>query len=197
MERVGVDQQDGVAQHDHVMNDTGSMPVFPPGPPQWRLFAPADMPFLYELVTKVDPRWWRFSRHGLEPSRVIETTRAAAAAALVSDGYGKPVACALLADAGVSGTGVFEFFARPDPDSQQLAREFAPQLLEAAFAGTPIRRLYHDRFDNDTDVLGEVGRLFEVEVVYPNFALIDGKYEARTTSVLTAESFKTWRMAAQ
>lgn len=178
------------------MTGTGSLPVFPPAPPQWRLMSPADMPFVYHLITKVDPRWWRFSRGGLEPSRMIEVARSSAAGALVTDGYGKPVACALLADTGASGTGMFEFFALPNPEAEQLAREFAPELIEAAFAGAPIRRLYYERFHNDPDVLGEVGRLFELEVTFPNFASIDGRYEDRTTSVLTADSFRAWRTAA-
>lgn len=164
----------------------------PPADARWRLFAAADMVFVYHLITKVDPRWWRFSRHGLEPSQAIATSRGTAAGALVLDGYGAPMACALLVDAGGSKVGTLEYFALPNPAAHELARRFAPDLIRAAFEGAPIERLYYERFENDPDVLGEVGSEFEVEVTYPDFAMVDGTYEARTTAVLTAERFREW-----
>jgi hypothetical protein len=163
--------------------------IRPPSDATWRLITPKDTPFVYYLVSKVDPRWWRFSRHGLEPSLLVATARGTAAGVIVIDGYGQNVACALLADTGASGTGMLEYFALPNPDAQTLARRFAHDLVGAAFAGTPIRQLYYERFENDPDVLGEVGALFEVEVTFPDFAMIDGRYETRTTSVLTADRF--------
>lgn len=165
----------------------------PPADASWRLFDPADMPFVYHLVTKVDPRWWRFSRHGLEPSKLLQTAQGIAAGVIIVDGFGSPVACALLADAGSSGTGALEFFALPDPQSEALARRFASELIDAAFKGAPIRQLYYERFENDADVLGEVADLFEVEVTYPDFAMIDGAFENRTIAMLTAKDFKAWK----
>ena len=159
----------------------------------WRLVSPADIPFVYHLVAQVDPRWWRFSRQGLEPSQILQTAAGIAAGALVSTAEGEPVACALLADAGVSGTGMFEYFALPHPVAEALARQFAPELLAAAFNGAPIRRLYHERFSGDADVLGTAAQAFELEVTFPEFALINGTYEDRTTSVLTPESFARWQ----
>jgi len=161
----------------------------PPRDATWRLITPNDTQFVYYLVSKVDPRWWRFSRHGLEPSHLVAIARGTAAGVIVINGYGLPVACALLADTGASGTGILEYFALPNPDAQALARRFARDLVAAAFAGAPIRQLYYERFENDPDVLGEVGALFEVEVTFPEFAMIDGHFETRTTSVLTADRF--------
>jgi hypothetical protein len=159
----------------------------------WRLTVPADMPFIYDLVTQVDPRWWRFSRHGLEPSRLLAVAQATSAGATVVDGFGKPVACALLSDTGTSGTGTLEYFALPDPDSQALASRFAPELIGATFGGAPIRRLYHERFENDQNILGVMAKLFELEVTYPEFAMIDGHLESRTISVITVDKFAAWQ----
>lgn len=160
----------------------------------WRLLAPADLPFVYDLVTRVDPRWWRFSRRGLEPMNVLETAQTAAAGVIVFDDEGRSVACAILADTGAARTGMFEYFAVPDPSAEAIARRFAPELIAAAFAGAPIRRLYYERFENDADVLGEAAAWFENEVTFPEFVMIDGQYETRTTSVLTAEAFHARRV---
>lgn len=155
----------------------------------WRLVEEGDVLFIYELVTKVDPRWWRFSRGGLEPSVLLATAQGVSAGVVVLDEHGSPVACAVLADAGATGTGMFEYFALPNDRAESLARQFAPDLLAAAFKGAAIRRLYCERFENDADVFGEVAPFLEVEVTYPEFAMIDGRYETRTTSVLTIERF--------
>jgi len=179
--------------------DAGAEPGDPPADQplgSWRLVSPADVPFVYHLVAQVDPRWWRFSRHGLEPSQVLQTAAGISAGALVSTAEGEPVACALLADAGASGTGMFEYYALPHPVAEGLARHFAPQLLAAAFNGAPIRRLYYERFSGDADVLGEAAAAFQLEVTFPEFALINGTYEGRTTSVLTPESFARWQTEA-
>lgn len=159
----------------------------------WRLFEPYDLPFIYELVTKVDPRWWRFSRGGLEPSALLTTAQGVSAGVVVLDEHGTRVACAILAAAGTTGTGMFEYFALPNEDAEALARRCAHDLLVAAFEGASLRRLYYERFENDADVFGELADLFEVEVTYPEFAMIDGQYETRTTSVLTVERFNESR----
>ncbi|MCE9621743.1 MAG: hypothetical protein K8R99_05290 [Actinomycetia bacterium] len=162
----------------------------------WRLAEASDIPFVYELVTKVDPRWWRFSRGGLEPSVLLSTAQGISAGVIVVDSVNNPVACAILADAGTMGTGMFEYYALPNPQAEALARRFAPELLAAAFAGAPIRRLYYERFENDAEVFGELSAYFEVEVTYPEFAMIDGRYESRTTSVLTLERFTESQLGA-
>lgn len=171
--------------------------ISPPADASWRLLVPADTPFVYYLVAQVDPRWWRFSRHGLEPMRLLETAKSAAAGVLIADEYGQPMACAILADAGASDTGILEYFALPNPRSQELARRFAPEIVGAAFDGAAIRRIYFERFKSDPDLLGELSTLFEVEVTYPEFAMIDGRYEDRTTLALTSERFASWREATR
>ncbi|CAN5649786.1 hypothetical protein BH10ACT2_BH10ACT2_02210 [soil metagenome] len=162
----------------------------------WRLIEPTDIPFVYQLVAAVDPRWWRFSRFGLEPAQLLQTTAGIPAGAIVLDEAGRPVAAAILADVASVGTAGFEFYALPLPAAEALARRFAPDLIVAAFEGAELRRLYYERFQNDADVLGEFAALFEVEVTMPEFAMIDGAYEDRTTSVLTAERLTQWRQAA-
>ncbi|MEI8238408.1 MAG: hypothetical protein WCI22_03225, partial [Actinomycetota bacterium] len=76
-----------------------------------------------------------------------------------------------------------------DEPSQSLARRFAPEIVAAAFAGAPVRRLYRERFDGDADVYGVVNEWFETEVVFPTYALVDGRHESRTIDVLTAARF--------
>lgn len=162
---------------------------------RWRLADAADIPFVYDLVAAVDPRWWRFSRKGLEPSALLATAGFIAAGAIVLDATERPVACAVLADASPTGTGTLDYFALPTDEAQALARHFAPEIVAAAFAGAPVRRLQHERFEGDADVLGDVAPLFETEVVFPEFALVDGRYEARTIAVLTADRFAAWQAA--
>ena len=128
----------------------------------WRLLGPSDLPFVYEVITAVDPRWWRFSRHSLDPRQSLATMQAASAAAIVLDEQGTPVACAILAETGVSETGMFDFFALPNPRAEALARRFAPELVGAAFAGATVRRLYHERFENDPELMSVIAPLFEV-----------------------------------
>jgi hypothetical protein len=164
-------------------------------PGRWRLIDPGDALFLYELICRVDPRWWRFSREGLEPNGMLGKIQSIAAGVLVEDADGRPVAAAVLADAGASGTGNFEYFALPEPRAEEIARHFTGEIIAAAFAGAPVRRLYHDRFETDPDLYGETAGLWEVEVVYPEFAMIEGRYESRTTSVLTRERFGFWTAA--
>lgn len=167
----------------------------PPTEVRWRLATPADLPFVYRLVTQVDPRWYRFSRHGLEPSGMIGLMGGVAAGAIVHDSLGEPVACALLADSSESGTGNFEYYALPTAHAQRCAAIAAPDLIGAVFAASSPRRLYLERFENDPHLLGDAAHLFIPEVVQPDFLLIDGTYEDRTTSVLTADTWWQWHEA--
>lgn len=159
---------------------------------KWRLASPADLPFVYSLVTQVDPRWYRFSRHGLEPSGMIGLMGGIAAGAIVHDADGRPVACALLADSSESGTGTFEYYALPTEHAHRCAITAAPDLIGAVFSASSPRRLYVERFENDPMLLGEAEHLFTTEVVLPDFMRIDGTFEARTTLVLTADAWWAW-----
>lgn len=161
-------------------------------PVKWRLAGRADLPFVYRLVTAVDPRWYRFSQGGLEPSSMLGMMGTIAAGAIVHDAADQPVACALLFDSPQSGTGNFEYYALPTDDAHRVAALAAPDLLGAVFSASNPRRLYVDRFDRDPVLLGEAADLFETEVVYPDFLLIDGRYEARTTMVLTSQRWWSW-----
>lgn len=158
----------------------------------WRLAGQTDVPFLYDLITIVDPRWWRFSRNGLDPRGVLQLIDTVTAAVVVVDATQRPVACAILVDAGASGTATFEYFALPDAEALATANHFAAQIVAAAFAGTSIRRLYHERFETDPFVLGETQELWELEVTYPEFALVEGRHQARTISALTRDRFEAW-----
>lgn len=162
---------------------------------RWRLATPADLPFVYRLVTQVDPRWYRFSRHGLEPSSMMGLMGGIAAGAIVHDSLGQPVACALLADSSASGTGSFEYYALPTEHAQRCAALAAPDLLAAVFATSSPRRLYVERFDNDPMLLGDAAHLFTTEVVLPDFMRIDGVYEARTTLVIADDVWWPWHDA--
>ncbi|HQZ36404.1 MAG TPA: hypothetical protein PK020_18400 [Ilumatobacteraceae bacterium] len=162
---------------------------------RWRLADPSDMPFVYRLVTQVDPRWYRFSRHGLEPSGMLGLMASIAGGAIVHDWLGEPVACALLADSSESGTGHLEYYALPTAHAEHCAALAAPDLLGALFSASSPRRLYVERFENDPHILGEAEHLFTTEVVLPRFMLIDGTYEDRTTLVLTADDWWAWHDA--
>jgi hypothetical protein len=158
----------------------------------WRLANQTDAPFLYDLITMVDPRWWRFSRSGLDPRGVLQLIDTVSAAVVVLDSLDRPVACAVLADSGASGTATFEYFALPTEEARAVAAHFAGQIIAAAFAGTSVRRLYHERFESDPELLGDTTPLWELEVTYPEFALIEGRHQARTISVLTRARFDRW-----
>ncbi len=162
---------------------------------RWRLAEPSDLPFVYRLVTQVDPRWYRFSRHGLEPSGMIELMGSIAGGAIVHDSLGEPMACALLADSSESGTGHFEYYALPTVHAARCAALAAPDLLGAVFAASSPRRLYVERFENDPELFGKAAHLFTTEVVLPDFMLIDGIYEQRTTLVLCADDWWAWHEA--
>lgn len=162
---------------------------------RWRVATPADLPFVYRLITEIDPRWYRFSRNGLEPSAMLGLMGTIAAGAIVHDDADLPVAAALLFDSSLSGTGTLEYYALPTEHAQRCARLAAPDLLAALFSTSDPRRLYVERFDDDAELFGDVAHLFEPEVVMPDFLRIDGTYEARTTLVLTSERWWQWHEA--
>ncbi len=171
---------------------SGEQPIDQSEVATWRLAEATDVPFVYRLVTQIDPRWYRFSRHGLEPSAMIELMGSIAAGAIVQDAAGQPVACAILTDSSESGTGTFEYYALPTAHAQQCATQVVSELLGAVFVASSPRRLYVERFENDPVLLGDVAHLFTTEVVLPDFLSIDGVYETRATLVLTAEAWREW-----
>ena len=84
----------------------------------------------------------------------------------------------LLADiSGLSAVGMLETFAWPGHEPA-VASVFE-ELVDAAFAGAPVRKLYYERFDNDPDLLTTMSGAWELEATLPEFALIGGRYVDR------------------
>ncbi len=165
------------------------------GGPTWRSAEPGDAPFLYRLFTDLDPRWWRLSKHGTAPARALETVREYAAMVVFHDDAGQPCGIAGLAEvAASSSTAVLDLLARPDEHAQEVMRVGAEQAVSAAFLGAPIRHLYHERFDDDPDLLTEMS-CWVHEVTLPEFALVDGRFADRLTFGLSRAEFDDWQAA--
>lgn len=157
----------------------------------WRLAGPHDISFVYELVTTLDPRWWRFSRHGLDPRRLIASAESVAAGATVFDDTGSAIGFSALADvSGTSAVGQFEVFAWPGHEAE-VAR-VVPELVAAAFAGAPIRKLFHERFDDDPDLLAVMGAAWQREATLPEFAMIGGRFVDRHIFGLSRAEHERW-----
>jgi hypothetical protein len=157
----------------------------------WRLADARDIAFVYELVTAIDPRWWRFSRHGLDPRRLILSVESIAAAAAVLDDDGGSIGFSILADvSGTSAVGQFEVFAMPGHDV--AVASVVPELVAAAFAGAPVRKLFHERFDDDPDLLAAMAGAWAREVTLPEFALLGGKFVDRHIFGLSRAEYEHW-----
>jgi hypothetical protein len=157
----------------------------------WRLASAADIPFVYDLVATIDPRWWRFSRHGLDPRRLLGTVESVAAAAAVVGDDGQPIGFSILADiSGTSAVGAFEAFALPGHEDEVAS--MVPELVSAAFAGAPVRKLFYERFDDDPDLLAYMPGAWQREVTLPAFALVGGTYVDRHIFGLSREEHGRW-----
>jgi len=157
----------------------------------WRLASAADIPFVYELVSTIDPRWWRFSRHGLDPRRLLDSVESVAAAAAILDDDGKSIGFSILADvSGTSAVGAFEVFSLPS--HEDAVATIVPEIVGAAFAGAPVRKLFYERFDDDPDLLVHMTGAWQQEVTLPAFALIGGKYVDRHIFGLSREQHSRW-----
>jgi hypothetical protein len=157
----------------------------------WRLAGAADIPFVYELVATIDPRWWRFSRHGLDPRRLLGSIESVAAAAAIMDDDGQSIGFSILADvSGTSAVGAFEVFALPGHEDAVAAT--VPEIVGAAFAGAPVRKLFYERFDDDPDLLVHMAGAWQQEVTLPAFALIGGRYVDRYIFGLSREQHAQW-----
>lgn len=157
----------------------------------WRLGTARDVPFVYELVATVDPRWWRFSRRGLDPRRLLEIVGSVTAAAAVLDHNQQPIGYSILADVtGTSAVGQFEVFAMPGRESDVAS--VVPEIVAAAFAGAPVRKLFHERFDDDPDLLAAMPDVWQREVTLPEFAMIGGRYVDRHIYGLSRAEYERW-----
>ncbi len=156
----------------------------------WRLAEASDAPFLYHLAVTIEPRWWRLTRVGTSPPVVMQSIQQCDAGGVVLDDEGRPVGAAVLAEGSVAArTAVLDLHALPDERSQSIVRRHAPDIVRAAIVGAQLRRLYHHRFDDDPDLLGDTGYLWETEVVFPEFAIVDGSMRARSQLALDPQIF--------
>jgi hypothetical protein len=157
----------------------------------WRLAAPHDAAFVYEFVAAIDPRWWRFSRHGLDPRRLLMTAQSVAAGAVILDDNSQPVGFSLLADvSGTSAVGHFEVFAVPGREHDVVP--IVPEVVAAAFGGAPVRKLFHERFDDDPDLMTAMPGAWQLEVTLPEFAMIDGRFVDRHIYGLSRAEYERW-----
>jgi hypothetical protein len=157
----------------------------------WRLAGVADIAFVYDLVATIDPRWWRFSRHGLDPRHLLGTIESVAAGATIVGDDSQPIGFSILADvSGTSAVGAFEVFAMPGHEDAVAA--MVPELVGAAFAGAPVRKLFSERFDDDPDLFVYMPGAWRQEVTLPAFALIGGRYVDRHIFGLSREEHEQW-----
>ena len=157
----------------------------------WRLAGVADIPFVYDLVATIDPRWWRFSRHGLDPRRLLGTVESVAAGAAILGEDSQPIGFSILADvSGTSAVGAFEVFALPG--HEEAVASMVPELVSAAFGGAPVRKLFSERFDDDPDLFVHMPGAWQQEVTLPAFALIGGRYVDRHIFGLSREEHERW-----
>ena len=157
----------------------------------WRLANAADIPFVYDLVAAIDPRWWRFSRHGLDPRRLLGVVESVAAAAAIIADDARPIGFSILADvSGTSAVGAFEVFAVPGHEDE--VAWMVPDIVGAAFGGAPVRKLFYERFDDDPDLLVHMSGAWQHEVTLPGFALIGGRYVDRQILGLSRDQHDRW-----
>lgn len=157
--------------------------------PSWRLFEPSDLIFAYDIAVANDPRWWRVCKHGLSPQTVLDAAQSFAAAVIISGPDGD-VGIATLCETGSAGTGTLDVWTLPDTSSRQCVEAVIVELIASAFGVSGIRALYHERFESDPYLLGVTEPYWRPEVVFPDFAMIEGCYETRTQRVLRREEFE-------
>ena len=67
-----------------------------------------------------------------------------------------------------------------------------PELVGAAFAGAPVRKLFYERFDDDPDLLVHMPGAWQQEVTLPAFALVGGNYVDRHIFGLSRDDYRNW-----
>lgn len=165
------------------------MDSLPSSDVNWRLFEPADVMFAYHLAAILGPRWWSVTKNGMSPeSTVAAISRFAAGVTILSGDT--PIGIATLGETGAAGTGVFEVKCDNKPTIVELVSHAVPELLWSAFAMSDVRALYHSRFDSDPELRGTTLPLWVDEVRFPEYLLIEGRYEGMTQSVLHRETLE-------
>jgi len=113
------------------------------------------------------------------------------AAGVVITGPEGDVGIATLSDVGGSGTGMLDVWSIPGEDARRRIEEVIVELIASAFGVSDLRALYHERFDRDPWLLGATEPLWRTEVVFPEFASIEGRFESRTQRVLWRSDFES------
>ncbi|MFZ9157763.1 MAG: hypothetical protein ACO230_06680 [Ilumatobacteraceae bacterium] len=141
------------------------------------------MMFAYHLAAVLGPRWWSVTKNGMSPeSTVAAISRFAAGVTILSGDM--PIGIATLGQTGAAGTGVFDVKCVLEPDVVDLVSQVVPELLWSAFAMSDVRALYHSRFEGDPELRGTTLPLWVDEIHFPEYLLIEGRYEGMTQSVL-------------
>jgi hypothetical protein len=86
--------------------------------------------------------------------------------------------------------GAFEVFATPG--HEDAVASMVPELVGAAFAGAPVRKLFSERFDDDPDLFAYMPGAWRQEVPLPAFALIGGRYLDRLIFGLSRQEHEQW-----
>lgn len=119
------------------------------------------------------------------------TADSVAAGAVILDDSQVPVGFSILADvSGTSAVGAFEAFAVPGHEDDVALQ--VVDIVAAAFAGAPVRKLFYERFDDDPDLIVQMAGAWQKEVTLPAFALIGGRYVDRHIFGLSREQHTQW-----
>ena len=119
------------------------------------------------------------------------TADSVAAGAVILDDSQVPVGFSILADvSGTSAVGAFEVFAVPGHEDAVASQ--VTEIVGAAFAGAPVRKLFYERFDDDPDLIVHMAGSWQKEVTLPAFALIGGRYVDRHIFGLSREQHTQW-----
>lgn len=155
----------------------------------WRLFENDDLFFAYELAATHGTRWWNVTKNGLSPESMVHLiSRFAAGVTVLADGL--PIGIGTLSETGSAGTGLFDIRAVDDDHCRNLVRKIVPELIQSVFTMSDIRALYHERFENDPRLLGSTEPFWHTQVVFPSYALIEGRYESLEQRVLWRSEFE-------
>lgn len=144
---------------------------------RWRIVDDDDAIALYRLLTTTEPSWWRMVRVGLAPATVLaQASIYNAMVAIETDG--QLVGVAALTDITVGGiSGTLDLVAMPD--SVDVVRSVTPAIITSIFRALPLAHLHHERFDGEPDLLGMMSPIWQHEVTFPEFALVEGRYADR------------------
>jgi hypothetical protein len=155
----------------------------------WRLFDNEDLVFAYELAAVHGARWWNVTKNGSSPESMISLISRFAAGVTILRGQ-TPIGIGTLSNTGSAGTGLFDIRVVDDEHSREIVGRIVPELIQSVFAVSDIRALYHERFENDPRLLGPTEPYWRTQVIFPSYALIEGRYESLEQRVLWRDEFQ-------